>query len=376
MTARGEASLIIAASEADANLYYATRFLAPDPFIFLQVAGEKVLLLSDLEIDRGRQQQAAVQTIIPLSRYEDEARRAGEGTGLAATAARLLRERGVSAVQVPANFPLGLADDLRARGVMVRAKPDPFYEARTVKTAEEVAAISHALAATEGAMDVAIGALRAAEIQDGLLVLAGEILSSERVKRMIAGYLLERDYLAQHTIVAGGEQGCDPHEEGHGPLRADTAIIIDIFPRSIATRYHGDLTRTVVKGQVSATLRSQYAAVRAAQEEALAAIRAGVEGPEVHARVSSLFEAQGYRTGEVAGRMQGFFHGTGHGLGLEIHEPPRISKVPATLQAGNVVTVEPGLYYPGVGGVRLEDVVVVTEAGCTNLVKYPKILEV
>ncbi len=375
MPARGEASLIIAASEADANLYYATRFLAPDPFIFLEVAGEKALLLSDLEIDRGRQ-QAAVQTILPLSRYEDEARRAGEETGLAATAARLLRERGVSAVQVPANFPLGVADDLRARGVMVRAKPDPFYEARTVKTAEEVAAISHALAATEGAMDVAIGALRAAEIQDGLLVLAGEILSSERVKRMIAGYLLERDSLAQHTIVAGGEQGCDPHEEGHGPLRADTAIIIDIFPRSIATRYHGDLTRTVVKGQASAALRSQYAAVRAAQEEALAAIRAGVEGPEVHARVSSLFEAQGYRTGEVSGRMQGFFHGTGHGLGLEIHEPPRISKVPATLQAGNVVTVEPGLYYPGVGGARLEDVVVVTEAGCTNLVKYPKFLEV
>lgn len=375
MSARGEATLIIAASEADANLYYATRFLAPDPFIFLEVAGEKVLLLSDLEIDRGRQ-QAAVQAVLPLSRYEDEARRTGEGTGLAAAAARLLRERGVSAVQVPANFPLGLADDLRARGVTVRAKPDPFYEARTVKTAEEVAAIGHALAATEGAMDVATSALRAAETRDGLLVLDGEVLTSERVKRMIAGYLLERDCLAQHTIVAGGEQGCDPHEEGHGPLRADTAIIIDIFPRSVATRYHGDLTRTVVKGQASAALRNQYAAVRAAQEEALTAIRAGEEGPAVHARVSSLFETRGYRTGEVGGRMQGFFHGTGHGLGLEIHEPPRVSKVPAILQAGNVVTVEPGLYYPGVGGVRLEDVVLVTEAGCTNMVKYPKFLEV
>jgi Xaa-Pro aminopeptidase len=375
MSARGEASLIIAASEADANLYYATRFLAPDPFIFLEVAGEKVLLLSDLEIDRGRQ-QAAVQTVLPLSRYEEEARRAGEGTGLAAVAVRLLRERGVAVVQVPADFPLGLADDLRARGVTVRAKPDPFYDARTVKTAEEVAAISHALAATEGAMDVAIGALRAAEVHEGVLTLEGEVLTSERVKRMIAAHLLERDYLAQHTIVAGGEQGCDPHEQGHGPLRADTAIIIDIFPRSIATRYHGDVTRTVVKGQASAALRNQYAAVRAAQEEALATIRTGVEGPAVHARVCSLFEARGYRTGEVGGRMQGFFHGTGHGLGLEIHEPPRVSKIPATLQAGNVVTVEPGLYYPGVGGVRLEDVVVVTEAGCTNLVKYPKFLEV
>jgi len=375
MSARGETTLIIAASEADANLYYATRFLAPDPFIFLEVAGEKVLLLSDLEIDRGRQ-QAAVQTVLPLSRYEEEARRAGEATGLAAVAVRLLRERGVAVVQVPANFPLGLADDLRARGVTVRAKPDPFYDARTVKTAEEVAAISHALAATEGAMDMAIGALRAAEVHEGVLTLEGEVLTSERVKRMIAAHLLERDYLAQHTIVAGGEQGCDPHEQGHGPLRADTAIIIDIFPRSIATRYHGDLTRTVVKGEASAALRNQYGAVRAAQEEALASIRAGVEGPAVHARVCSLFEARGYRTGEVGGRMQGFFHGTGHGLGLEVHEPPRVSKIPATLQAGNVVTVEPGLYYPGVGGVRLEDVVVVTETGCTNLVKYPKLLEI
>ena len=369
------ATLIIAASEADANLYYATRFLAPDPFIFLEVAGEKALLLSDLEIDRGRQ-QAAVQTVLPLSRYEEEARRAGEATGLAAVAVRLLRERGVAVVQVPANFPLGLADDLRARGVTVRAKPDPFYDARTVKTAEEVAAISHALAATEGAMDVATSALRAAEVRDGVLTLEGEVLTSERVKRMIAAHLLERDYLAQHTIVAGGEQGCDPHEQGHGPLRADTAIIIDIFPRSIATRYHGDLTRTVVKGEASAALRNQYGAVRAAQEEALASIRAGVEGPAVHARVCSLFEERGYRTGEVGGRMQGFFHGTGHGLGLEVHEPPRVSKIPATLQAGNVVTVEPGLYYPGVGGVRLEDVVVVTETGCTNLVKYPKLLEI
>jgi Xaa-Pro aminopeptidase len=225
-------------------------------------------------------------------------------------------------------------------------------------------------------MEVAIGALRAAEVRDGLLVLEGEILTSERVKRMIAGYLLERDYVAGRTIVAGGEQACDPHEEGHGPLKAGEAIIIDIFPRSVATRYHGDLTRTVLKGQASDALRKQFAAVRAAQEEALGCIRAGVEGPTVHARVCSLFEAQGFRTEEVGGRMQGFFHGTGHGLGLEIHEPPRVSKVPASLQAGNVVTVEPGLYYPRAGGVRIEDVVLVTEDGCSNLVKYPKFFEV
>jgi Xaa-Pro aminopeptidase len=188
--------------------------------------------------------------------------------------------------------------------------------------------------------------------------------------------LIEDGLLAQHTIVACGEAGCDPHNEGSGPLRAGQSIIIDIFPRDEASRYHADITRTVVKGRASDMLRKMYRAVAAGQERAFALLRDGSDGEAIQRAVQAALEGHGFQSGEVNGRMQGFFHGTGHGLGLEVHELPRISKLPTTLRSRNVVTVEPGLYYPGIGGVRIEDVVVVTETGCTNLTRYPKELEV
>jgi Xaa-Pro aminopeptidase len=176
--------------------------------------------------------------------------------------------------------------------------------------------------------------------------------------------------------VACGEEGCDPHNQGSGPLAPDQPIIIDVFPRDTRSRYFADITRTVVKGRASAQVRRMYEAVAAGQAAALADIRDGVAADMVHRKVQATLEGFGFRTGEENGRMQGFFHGTGHGLGLEIHELPRVSKLPVALRSGHVVTVEPGLYYPGHGGVRIEDVVVVTGTGCRNLTTYPKTLEV
>ena len=181
--------------------------------------------------------------------------------------------------------------------------------------------------------------------------------------------------MARHTIVAGGNQGCDPHEAGHGPLRAHQPIILDIFPRDCTTGYWGDITRTVVRGRASEPVKRMYVAVFKAQELAFQQLRAGVNGQEIHDAILRLFRENGFTTGRRNGRMQGFFHGTGHGLGLEIHEPPRVSAVDATLRAGHVVTVEPGLYYRGVGGVRLEDVAVIQPHGARNLTKFPKMLE-
>jgi len=187
---------------------------------------------------------------------------------------------------------------------------------------------------------------------------------------------MAQGWVPSHTIIASANQCCDPHHEGSGPIKAHTSIIFDIFPRSQKTGYFGDLSRTVVRGRASERLREAYATVEAGQELAFGLIRDGADGKEIHQKILDLFEKRGFPTGKMAGRMQGFFHGTGHGLGLDIHEPPRIALTAATLRAGHVVTVEPGLYYLGMGGVRLEDVVLVTENGNRNLTGYAKFLEI
>jgi len=371
-----DARLIIAASEADANLFYATRFLAPDPFVFLHHGEETILLASDLEVDRARA-QAQVSQVLALRTYEERAKQAGaERPGIVDALLQLLQERQVRSLLVPGSFPLEHADTLRARGLTVTASSEPFFEARLTKSPKEIEAIRQAMRRTEAALDVAIQTIRDAEERDGLLWWQGSILTSEAVKRIIARQLLDEGLIAQHTIVACADQACDPHHEGSGPLVPGQAIILDLFPRDASSRYYGDITRTVVKGPASEALRRIYDAVLAAQACALERIRDGAEGEAIHLEVQQSFRARGYQTGEVKGRMQGFFHGTGHGLGLEVHELPRISKLKSTLRSGHVVTVEPGLYYPGVGGVRIEDVVVVTDTGCRNLASYPKLLEV
>jgi Xaa-Pro aminopeptidase len=370
------ATLIIAGSEASADLYYATRFLAPDPFVYLRADGRSLILASDLEIDRARR-QARVDEVWPLRRYEERARGRGAASpGLVEATAEVLRELGVDALVVPAAFPLAYADGLRARGWAVSSRPDPFFEARTRKTPEEVAHIAEAQRRTETALGEAIQAIREAEVRAGVLYRGGAPLTSEAVKALLARRLLELECLARHSIVACGADGCDPHHEGAGPLRANESIILDVFPQSLTNRYHADLTRTVVKGRASDALKRMYDAVLRAQERALGLIRGGADGAAIHAEVEAVFAAAGFETGEVEGRMQGFFHGTGHGLGLEIHEPPRIARRGAALTPGHVVTVEPGLYYPAWGAVRIEDLVVVTEDGCQNLTRFPKFLEI
>ena len=370
------ATLIVAASETCADLYYATGFLAPDPFVYVKVDGRSLILASDLEIDRARR-QARVDEVWPLRRYEDRARDRGVGhPGMIEAAAEALRELGVEGVVVPAAFPVAHADALRARGWAVAARPDPFFETRARKTPEEVRHIAESQRRTEAALGEAIEAIRQADVRDGVLYREGEPLTSEAVKALLARRLLDLGCLARHSIVACGIDGCDPHHEGAGPLRAGESIILDVFPQSLATRYYADITRTVVKGRASDGLRRMYDAVLRGQERALGLIKGGADGTAIHAEVENVFADAGFTTGEVEGRMQGFFHGTGHGLGLEIHEPPRIAKRGAILRPGHVVSVEPGLYYPEWGGVRIEDLVLVTDGGCENLTHFPKVLEV
>ncbi len=371
-----EAILIIAASERDANLYYATRFIAPDPFIFTEIDGRKILAMSELEVDRARS-EATVDEVVPVSKIVKKLKvRGATKISTAEIVHFIFEERGVKKALVPFDFPIVYADALRAYGYSIRSKRDPFYEKRMIKTSAEIKAIEESLKCTERAIGKAVEVLKQANIKGRYLIHKGKRLTSEAVKQIINVDLMESGCIAAHTIVSSGKQCVDPHDQGSGPLLAHQSIIMDVFPHSSKSRYFADTTRTFVRGKASEKLKKMYRAVREGQEIAFRQIRDGANGKKIHEAVVRRFEDLGFKTGEMGGRMQGFFHGTGHGVGLDIHEPPRISAADDTLKAGEVVTVEPGLYYLDAGGVRIEDMVVVTKTGCRNLSKLPKILEI
>jgi len=283
----------------------------------------------------------------------------------------------VRRAEVPRSFPLGLAMEVDALGMRLDLADEPFWPEREIKTAAEVRGIEAALRAAEAGLLAGIEALRSCRIgRDGYLRRDGRRFTAEDLRSAVNTRILAEGCMPSHTICAPGDQAVDPHEEGHGPLRAHTPVVMDIFPRSETTGYFGDLTRTVVRGRASARLHEVYAIVHQANRIGHARIRPGIDGLRIHEEIQALFDRQGYRTGIRGGRMQGFFHGTGHGLGLQIHEPPSISKRSSILRAGHVVTVEPGLYYLGLGGVRIEDVAVVTKTGSRNLTRVPKTLEI
>jgi Xaa-Pro aminopeptidase len=372
-----ETLLMVADSERDADMLYATGLFVPDPFIYLRTTGRPLIVMSDLEIDRARA-QAPHCRVVSLTRYQQKLRAAGiKRPGFAHVVRRLLREKSVRRVTVPDHFPLGLARDLEKLGVKVRTRPGNFFPEREIKSAAEVRKISAALVMAEVGMAEAMQVLRAAKIgRDRKLLYHHVPLTSEKLRSVIDCAILQASGLAANTIVAGGRQACDPHERGYGPLRAHELIIIDIFPRSQKTGYFGDITRTVVRGHAGEAARKLYDTVGQGQKIAFKKVRANVPTADVHRAVHEFFAQQGYKTGRRQGRMEGFFHGTGHGLGLEIHESPRLGASSiGRLRPGQVVTVEPGLYYPEIGGVRLEDVALVTNNGARNLTRFEKVLE-
>jgi len=367
--------LFVSDSESDADLFYATRFLVGDPMIYLELEGRKILLVSDLELGRARK-EAQVDEVLPTSPIEDALRAAGRGAPLTHIVAEFLATRGVEKVVVSSSLSLLQATKLRQLGIEVECRDDPFFPERLVKSDAEIDAIHATQQAAEEAMGFVIDEIRNSRIDGGYLHRVDEPLTATWLQREAHKLLLERDCQAVNTIIAGGDLGCDPHQRGFGPLPANKTIIIDIFPRSLTTRYWGDITRTVVRGKATPEARKLHEDVHAAQEEAIGRLRDGVDGVEIHQGVISCFEARGNVTEKRDGAMVGYFHGTGHGVGLEIHEQPRMGKMTSMIHTGHTVTVEPGLYYPGVGAVRLEDTVVVTETGHRNLTTFPKDLEV
>lgn len=362
--------LIVASSEGSADILYATRFCAPDAFIFLEKAGKKTIVLSDLEIDRGRRQARVDEVVV----YSDIAARLEPGAGLPDVLRQFLKERRVRKARTPADFPLGLASRL-AGSVELFPEQGLFWKEREFKSASETALLRRAEKIAETGMARAMEVLAAADIGKARSLLwAGRPLTSEILRTEIDSAVLRAGGQPAGTIVAGGAQACDPHERGRGPLRAHSLLIIDIFPRDASSGYFGDLTRTVVRGRASEPQRRLWETVWEGQALALEAMRPGADGHKLQEEVKEFFTRRGYPTEKRAGRWGGFFHGLGHGLGLEIHEEPRVAKT--ILTPGQVLTVEPGLYYNGIGGARLEDVAAVTARGIRLLSTFPKRLEI
>lgn len=370
-----EAILIYAASEQDANLYYAAHFWAPDPFVFARIGGQKILLMSDLEVDRAKTESHADE-VLSFSKVQAQARKgAGRPAGLSETLDFFFKERGVRKLKVPGSFPIVLADALRSKGYELVVGKEPFFPERTVKSAEEVEHIRESIRLTEEAIQSAFGVIAESEIRGEELWLRGKPLTSELIRKVLHLTLMGSDCLAKETIVAGGTQACDPHCIGFGTLKAHWPIVLDVFPVSMKSRYYADISRTVVKGKPSEKVKKMHRLVQEGQEIGFKMLKDGVDGKHVHDAILGHFEKNGFHTGEKDGRMQGFFHGTGHGLGLEIHEAPRVSSVSDILKAGQIVTVEPGLYYLDAGGIRIEDDVLITETGCEVLSQFPRVLE-
>ncbi len=377
MNENPKARLIIDASEREPDLLWASGFLAVDTFTWLEDSRGSAIMLTDLEFGRG-EKEANVDEVVSYSAMDELARGDNQQpVPFEQIVLTMLRSREVTEVDVPARFPIKVADHLRAGGITVTPCADPFFPRRAIKRADEITFIEQSQAATEASMEMAIDAVARSEPgDDGALQLDGEALTSERLKGMVRSFLLERGFQIPSLIIAPGDQGCDPHDVGSGPLHAGQTIIIDIYPQHMTHRYWGDMTRTVVRGRATDEQKQIHAAVREAQQRAIDLIRPGASGDAIHREVQEIFLKAGFATEKRDGNWVGFFHGTGHGLGLDIHEPPRIARNGPILEEGIAVTVEPGLYYPGIGGCRIEDVVIVTADGCRNLNRASKELEV
>jgi Xaa-Pro aminopeptidase len=356
-------------------MLYATRFRAPDAFVFLEARGHTALLLSDLELDRGRR-EARVDEIASYSELEKELQHGKKlKPAFANVVAEFLKRRGVKHVLTPRDFPLGLAQGLKSERIRVEAAEGAFWPQRQFKARQEIEALKDALRIAEAGMARGHEVLRASKPRkNGKLFWRGGILSAELLRvEMELAVVRAGGEARGDTIVACGEMACDPHERGKGPLFANQLIILDIFPRDSRTGYFGDLTRTVVHGRATEAQKRIWETCLIGQQRAFRALRPGVRGGKIHEEVKAFFAEQGYPTAIRDGRWSGFFHGTGHGLGLEVHEEPRFAA--ARFRPGQVFTVEPGIYWPGVGGVRHEDVIVITEQGHQLISNFPKQLE-
>ena len=366
------ALLCYANPENDADLFYFGRVFVPDPFIAFGIDGKKYALVNRLEFNRV-QHESAFDEVLPLETWLKKTKDAFNlpRAETADVICLIKKEWQINRFCIGPQFPAGVALELLAKGVKLVVEDKGLFPDRRLKTKEECIAIRESNTSAAAGIRTAQTLLESSTIQDGLLYFEDKPLTSEYIQREIAITCLQNGTSVNHTIVAGGDDACDPHCTGSGPLRANELIIVDVFPRSSLSGYYGDMTRTFLKGKASHEQRRLVQAVQEAQKLAIEQLHNNAEASQVHEAAAAHFRKEGFLDHQDGDIHQGFLHGTGHGLGLEIHESPSVSPRGGRLNTGMVVTIEPGLYYHGRGACRIEDVFCITDTGAEPLSNYP-----
>ena len=374
--------LIIADTIRSPELRHEVPLAVPDPFFYAEVGGKRTVVVSSLEAGRI----AALGSDIEVLTFEDAGVDQLLQRGLDTyTLNRELylgacRQLGLEAATTPGGFPLEYGDHFRAGGIELTAD-QPFFDARRrVKNEHELAGIRRACRAVEAGVAVGAEMLRSAARSNGVLTLDGEPLTCERVQLAVERAFGEHGAAAEEFVVSHGEQTAVGHEAGSGPIAADDVVLFDLFPRDRESACYSDFTRTFALGTPSDELAEYHRLAKEALDLAVAAVKPGVKGSDIHRLVCDFFHEHGHKTqlhkeeGEVL--QDGFTHATGHGVGLEVHERPGIGRVESEpLVAGDVIAIEPGLYRTGLGGARVEDLLLVTDGGCEVLTSFPYELE-
>jgi Xaa-Pro aminopeptidase len=377
-----KAHVIHADSIRDPDLYIATGISVVDPFTYVEIDGKRVIVTSELEADAARRHSSATDVWTGSEFGARELIKGGMDWNTAGleVVRRALEKLDVTEAAVPPSFPVELADYLREHGIAVRADRQGYEMRRRVKDEHALASIRIAQTGTEAAFARVVEMLGASSPGADGLVLDGETLTAERVTAAIEDVLRAHGCEGEPPLVGNGPIGANVHEHGHGPIRPHESVIVDIFPRHTASRYFADMTRTFCFGEAPEQLRHMHATVYEALRVSTEKIAAGVNGKAVWEVACDAIEAGGYRTtrGLADGEIldEDFFHGLGHGVGVEVHEGPNMGMVGDDLLAGDVVTIEPGVYRKGFGGIRLEDLAVVREGGCDVLTNFPYDLEI
>ena len=354
----------------------------PDSFVYAELDGRRIVAISAMEAARVDGLGTDLEVHATEEFGADELRRNGLDPYSYASelAVRIARGLGITEAIVPRSFPLGIADILRARGLQLTVDQKHFDDRRRRKHEHELAGIRRAQLAAEAGMATARDLLRRATPSDGGLSVDAEPLTCEVVKQHVQAAFLAHGASAQELIVSHGPQTAIGHDMGSGAIAADDVVLLDLFPVDLESACVADLTRTFVVGVVPDEIRDWHRLCLEALALAVAEVRPGADGGDIHRLVSRFFADRGFPTlltkaeGEVL--QDGFYHGLGHGVGLEVHESPSLGMIGEELVAGDVITIEPGLYRNGFGGVRVEDLLHVTEGGYELLTDCPYDLEV